>query len=296
MLAPDKTSTEQALKLSISSCAVLTVYAGSLRYAVSPLLDASMPAWFDPVKATIATAVANGINWMDDLCIDVTTLVPQSIVSFAATFDTVSDTLNNLETEIVMSSGSATPEQKQQSIDALTTLMDGITKQDTNLAALANRLLSLAKLVQTDHDALAAASRTVAENIPDGGTISKDIRTDLGNDFLNITPNGPCMVSLEMKSDVMIKITQTAGSHPELLPYVISQKLIDNAIYDNEQASDAISKIRAVWSLMNGLVGSAIEDLSTAANEDVLPILQQAEFAAARDVWDQLSQIAKTLE
>ena len=120
MLAPDKTTTEQALKLSISSSAVVTVYAGALRYAVSPLLEATMPAWFDPVKTSIATAVTNGTNWMDDLCIDVTTVIPQSIVSFAGTFATASDTINNIETEIMMSSGAATPEQKQQSKDRRT--------------------------------------------------------------------------------------------------------------------------------------------------------------------------------
>ena len=296
MLAPDKMTTEQALKSSISSSAVITVYAGALRYAVSPLLTATMPFWFDPVKACIATAIANGSNWMDDLCIDVTSIIPQSIISFAATFDTASDTMNNIETEIIMSSGIATSEQKKQSCETLAMLKAGIAKADADIATIDTRLLRLTKLVQADHDALIAASSIVAQNVPDGGTIRKNIQTDLGNDFLAITPNGPCMVSLEMKSDVMLKITQTAGSHPELLPYIIAHKLIDNAIVENTQASKAISEFRAVWSLMAGLVAAAINDVSTAADKDVLPILQQAEFSAARDVWRQLSNIAKALQ
>ncbi len=294
MLAPDKTIAEHTLRLSISASAVITVYAGALRYAVSPLLQASMPGWFDPVKYSIVTAITNGIHWMDALCIDVTSVIPQSIISFAGTFDTASDTINNIETEIMMSSGTATPEQKQQSIDTLTTLKGAIAKANADIAAIDVRLLSLTKLMQADHDAFADAAGIVAHNIPDGGTISKEIHADLGNDFLTITPNGPCMVSLAIKSDVMIKITQTSRSHPELLPYVIAQKLIDNALVDNVQASEAISKVRATWSLMEGLVDAAMADVSAAADKDLLPILKRAEFSAARNVWDQLSNIAKT--
>jgi hypothetical protein len=295
MLAPDKTTITTALQSSISSAAVITVYAGALRYAVVPLLMAPMPAWFDPVKTSVATAATNATNWMDDLCVDVTMVIPQSVITFATIFDTVSDKINNIETEITMSSGVATLEQKQQAVDALTALKAGIDKANGDVAAIDARLLSLTKLVQADHDALATASGIVAQNIPGGGMISKAMTVNLGNDFLNITPNGPCMVSIDIKSDVMIKITQTAGAHPELLPYVITQKLIDNAIADNAQASTALSNVRAVWALMEGLIKSVIDDVSMAADKDVLPVLQQAEFAAAREVWDYLSGIAKSL-
>ena len=295
MLAPDKATATTALQSSISSAAVITVYAGALRYTVAPLLTAAMPAWFAPVKASIATVVTNATNWMDDLCIDVTTVIPNSVIAFASTFDTVSDQINNIETEIMMSSGVATPGQKQQAVDALTVLKAGIDKANGDVAAIDARLLDLTNLVQADHDALATGSRLVAQNIPDGSVISQSMTVDLGNDFLNITPNGPCMVSIDIKSDVMIRITQTAGAHPELLPFVIAQKLIDNAIADNAKATTALSSVRAVWSLMEGLVKSAIDDVSMAADENVLPVLRQAEFAAARDVWDQLSSTARSL-
>jgi hypothetical protein len=295
MLAPDKKNTTTALQSSISSAAVITVYTGALRYAVAPLLTARMPAWFDPVKTSIATAVTNATNWMDDLCVDVTTVIPLSVITFATTFDTISDQINNIETEIIMSSGIATAEQKQQAVDALTALKGGIDRAKGDVSAIDARLLTLAKLVQADHDAMATASGIVAQNISDGGMISKAMKVDLGNDFLNLTPNGPCMVSVDMKSDVMIKITQTAGAHPELLPYVVAQKLIDNAVADNAQASTALSRVRAIWALMEDLIKSVIGDVSMAADKDVLPILQQAEFAAARDVWDHLSGIAESL-
>ena len=295
MLAPDTTKADQALQHSISSSAVITVYAGAMRYAVSPLVDTTMPSWFDPVKASIAAAVANATNWMDDLCIDVTSAIPQSVITFAATFGTTSDTLSNLETEIVMSSGVATAEQKQQAVDAMAKLQTGVGDADASVAAVQARLLDLATLLQTDHDNLRTAAATVNANVPNGETISQKITADLGQDFLSVTPNGPCMVSVAIKSDVEITITQTAGSHPELLPYVIAQKLLGNAIADNEQATGAMSDVRAIWALMDGLVKDASSDLSMAADKDVLPILQQAEFSAARDVWNHLSEIAKTL-
>ncbi len=295
MLAPDITTTEHTLQLSIRASAVITVYAGALRYVVSPLLQESMPGWFEPVKNSIATAISNGIHWMDDLCIDVTRIIPQSVISFAGIFDMASDTMNNIQTEIMMASGIATPEQKKRSIDTLVTLKSGISKASADIAAIDARLLRLTKLVQSDHDALAIASNIVAYNTPDGRTISKEIHADLRDDFLAITPHGPCMVSLAIQSDVMIKITQTAGSHPELLPYVIAQKLIDNALFDNTQASEALGKVRATWALMEGLVAAALTDVSTASDKDLLPVLRRAEFSAARDVWDQLSHIAETL-
>ncbi len=295
MLAPDKSAATTALQNSIGGAGDITVYAGALRYAVAPLLKVRMPVWFDPVKTSIAAAVTNARNWMDDLCVDVTTVIPQSVITFATTFHTISDQINNLETEIAMSSGVATPEQKQRAIDALSALKSGIDRATRDVSAIDARLLSLAKLVQADHDALAGASGIVAQNIPDGGVISKAITLELGDDFLNVTPNGPCIVSIDMKSDVMIKITQTAGQHPELLPYVVAQKLIDNAVADNARAGDALSRVRAVWALMEGLIKDALADVSTAADKDILPVLQQAEFAAARDVWDQLSGIADSL-
>lgn len=296
MLAPDKNTATKALQTSITSAAVITVYAGALRYTVAPLLDASMPAWFASVKASIASAVTNATNWMDDLCIDVTSVIPNSVINFATTFDTVSDQISNIETEIIMSSGIATPDQRKQAADALNALKAGIDQANGDVAAVDARLLSLAKLTQADHDALVTSSATVAQNIPDGSVISKTMTVELGNNFLNITPNGPCMVSINIKSDVMIKLTQTAGAHPELLPYVVAQKLLDNAIADNEKATSALSSVRAIWSLMEGLIKSTIDDLLMASDPNVLPVLQQAEFAAARDVWDHLSSVAQSLK
>jgi hypothetical protein len=295
MLAPDKAKTADALRTSIGAAATITVYAGALRYAVAPLATERAPAWFDPVKASITTAVANATHWMDDLCLDVAALIPESIITFAATFDAVSDEINNLETEITMSSGVATPEQKHRAARLLKELSAGVDKAKGDTAAIDARLLSLTKLVQADHDAMAKASSAVAANIPNGGMISQEMTVNLGDDFLNVTPNGPCMVSVDIKSDVKIKMTKTAGDHPELLPYVVAQKLIDNAIADNEQAGVALSSLRAIWTLMEGLIKDTIGDLSTAADKDVLPVLQQAEFAAARDVWDQLSSVARAL-
>jgi hypothetical protein len=295
MLAPDKVTAAEALQSSISSAATITVYAGGLRYAVAPLLTARTPPWFDPVKTAIGSTVTNATYWMDDLCVDVTTIIPQSVIVFAMKFDDVSDQISNIETEIEMSSGVATPDQKRRAVDALAALKAGVVRARDGVAAVDARLLSLAKLLQADHDAMMTASGIVAQNIPDGGVISKEMTVDLGTDFLTITPNGPCMVSVDIKSDVMIKITQTAGAHPELLPYVVAGKLIDNALADNAQAGVALSNVRATWALMEGLVKDVIGDVSKAADKDVLPIRQQAEFAAARDVWDHLSDIAQSL-
>jgi len=295
MLAPDKATAAQALQSTFSSAATITIYAGAVRYAVSPLLMAPTPSWFDPVKTAINSAVTNATHWMDDLCVDVTTIIPQSVIAFATKFDDASDQISNIETEIEMSSGVATPDQKQQAVDALAALKSGVREAREDVAAVGERLAGLAKLVQADHDAMAAAGAIVAQNVPDGGVISKEITVDLGNDFLNIAPNGPCMVSIDIKSDVMIKITQTAGAHAELLPFVVARKLIDNAVSDNAQATAALSKARAIWALMEGLIDDVIDDLSTAADKDVLPVLRQAEFDAARDVWDHLSDIARSL-
>ncbi|CBS91126.1 hypothetical protein [Azospirillum lipoferum] len=295
MLAPDQDKTTEALRSSSSSAATITVYAGAVRYAVVPLLPASVPEWFLPVKESIATAATNATHWMDELCIDVTSFIPRSVIDYAATFDDVADQMNNLQTEIEMSSGAATPDQRQRAIDALNGLKAGADRANHDVAAVDARLLSLTKLVQSDHDAMATASVLVAQNIPDGAVISKTMTVDLGNDFLDIVPNGPCMVSVNIRSNVMIKLTETAGAHPELLPYVVTRQLLDNAVADNAKAGIALSNVRATWALMEGLIHDTINDLSAASDTDVLPILRQAEFAAARDVWERLSAVAQSL-
>ena len=295
MLAPDQDKTEEALQSSISSAATITVYAGAVRYAVVPLLPASGPEWFLPVQETIGTAATNAAHWMDDLCIDATLVIPRSVIDYAATFDDIADQMNNLQTEIEMSSGTATPYQRQLAIDALNGLKAGVDRAKQDVAAVDARLLSLTKLVQSDHDAMATASVLVAQNIPDGAVISKTMTVDLGNDFLDIVPNGPCMVSVNIRSNVIVKLTATAGAHPELLPYVVTRQLLENAVVDNAKAGIALSNVRATWALMEGLIDDTINDLTTASDTDVLSILRQAEFAAAQDVWNHLSSVAQSL-
>lgn len=279
----------------MSAAAVITVYAGGMRYTVAPLTMATLPSWFDPVKASITTAVTNATNWMDDLCPDATRAVPQSVVDFATTFSSASITLSNLETEILMSSGAATPEQRQRAETALQSLKTGVATADGGVSAIEARLLGLAKSLATDHDNLGAAAAIVNRNIPDGGATSKQINVELGDDFLTITANGPCMVSLAIKTDIEIKIKQTADTHTELVPYVLAQRLIANGISDNEQATSALSNFRAIWALMDGLVGDTANDLGEATDEHVLPVLQAAEFDAARDVWSHLASVAASL-
>ena len=295
MLAPDPDTTTQAMQNTIGASETVTVYAGALRFVVGPMDSGSFPAWFAPVTTAIKTAVGHASDWMDDLCIDVTTTVPQTIIDFASRFDAATNGMINLETELSMGSGSATPAQKQRAIAILDDLQQGVTAASATVQSIQDRLLTLIQQVQADHDALASGSATVAQNIPDGSVITKSITADLGSDFLDITPNGPCLVSVNIKSEVSIKITQTAGTHPELLPFVVAQVVIDNAVADNAKATKAMSQMMAVWSLMQGLLQSVVDDLSQAADPKVLPILQKAEFDAARQVWVHLSEIAKSI-
>lgn len=95
---------------------------------------------------------------------------------------------------------------------------------------------------------------------------------------------------------MLINMTCNASKRvPNLQQKDEAQVVIDNAVADNAKATKAISQMMAVWSLMQGLLQSVVDDLSQAADPEVLPILQKAEFDAARQVWVHLSEIAKSI-
>lgn len=295
MLAPDQDTCQRAIEQSFSAASAITTYAGAIRYVVAPLDSSNFPAWFGPVRTIIATAVANATAWMDDVCIDTTNTIPRSVVDFSATFSTASRQLGNLQTEIALSSGVATLAQRDAAEAALQMLKTGVDKAQTAVEAVGGRLATLSKLMQNDHDGLATASALVAANIPNGANISSQIDASLGDDFLSITPSGPCLVAVNLEADVRMQITRTAGDHPELLPYVIAQRVLDNAVVDAARAAEAFSKLRSIWSLMNGLVRQTRADLAQAADDGVLPVLRTAQLVAARAVWDHLADLSKTL-
>lgn len=300
MLAPDLEKTKAALTKTFTAAEVITIYSGAMRYIVGPLMAAEdFPGWFDPVKASVSTAVRNGSDWMDDLCIDLTTAVPQTIVSFNTRFQDISDDLINLQTEISMGGGGTTPEQQklqqQKAIDLFRTLKAELTAIEPDMKADHKRITALLGGVQADHEALSKMDSLVSNNIPDGGTISKQITADLGDDFMDITPNGPCMVSLALKTSVDATIKRTAGAHAELLPYLIALAVLKKALSDNEKATLAFSQVLNVWSFMEGLVDSAIEDLAKGAAKDVIDVLREAMLDAAQQVWEQLSETAQSL-
>lgn len=297
MLAPDLEQTQAALTNSFSAAEVITIYSGAMRYIIGPMIAADdFPSWFDSVKKTVAAAVDHGSGWMDDLCIDLTTAVPDAIIGFNTEFQKVSDQLINLQTEIIMSGNVASPAQQKTAIDLFTEMQSKLSSLTPSMKEHQRQITALLGAIQSDHDAMGTAQATISANIPDGGTISKQITADLGDDFLSVTPNGPCMVSLSIKTDVDATIKRTAGHNTELLPYLIAQQVLTNALSDNAKATQAFSQVLNTWSFMAGLVDSAIEDLSKGAAKDVPNVLRQADFSMAQRVWASLSETAHNLK
>lgn len=296
MLAPDLEKTTAALTKSFSAAQIVTVYCGAMRFVIGPQIVAqNFPSWFNPVKAAIDKAVSHGSEWMDDLCIDLTTAVPQTIISFNAKFQETTDALMNLQTEIAMGSGTATPQQQRQAIDLFNQLKSDLAVLTPVTKADQMRITALLGAIQADYKALSDLSALVANSVPNGGTISQQVTADLGDDFLDITPNGPCLVSISIKTNVDAKIKRTAGANTEILPYLITLAILKKALDDNANATLAFSQVLNVWGFMAGLVDITLEDLTKGAAKDVIDVLREAMLQAAQDVWAQLAQTAQSL-
>ena len=296
MLAPDNVAaTEQSLGRSIQASTAVTIYAAAMRFQVSPLLQLSLPAWFDPIKQNLETAIAHARTWQDNLCGQVAIDVPQGVIDYNKVFQPTSNQLIDLITQIEMSGQDATNDQRQQATKLLGTLLAHLDKQATTLRTLHGSLVQLMDDVQQDHTAISNAEGTISDDIPGGGVISKQIQAELGNDFLDTQIEDSCTVSLSVKSSIDLQIKETAGSHPELLPYVIALQVLQKAQSDNEVATKSLSDVLTQWQLLQNLLQDVVDDLNTADNAGVLPILQKLDAQSAQNVWTQLEQYATRL-
>ena len=296
MLAPnDVDTTEQSLGRALQASSAVTVYAAAMRFQVSPLLQLSLPAWFDPIKVSLETAIGHARNWQDNLCGAVAGDVPQGFIDYNAVFQPVANELINLITTIELSGQSATSDQHQQASALLQRLLSHLERQATTMSTLHGSLVQLMDNVQDDHTVMVEAGVTVAREVPGGGIISKQIQADLGNDFLDTTFESPCLVSISIKSSIDITIQQTAGSHPELLPYVIAMQVLQKAQGDNEVATSALSDVLNQWQFLQDLLQDVVTDLDKAADPDVLPILQKLDVQIAQGIWTQLQAFAEQL-
>jgi hypothetical protein len=296
MLAPDDVAaTEHSLEQAINASTAVTIYAAAMRFQVSPLLELPLPSWFDPIKANLETAIGHARSWQDDLCGQIAVDVPQGVIDYNKVFQPTSDQLINLVTQIEMSGQEATTDQRRQANALLGTLLSHLDDQARTLNALHGSLVRLMDDVQQDHSAMTEADSTIAREIPNGGVISEQIQAQLGNDFLDTQVQGACSVSLSIKASIDLQIKQTAGSHQELLPYVIAMKVLEKAQADNEVATKALSGVATQWQLLQDLLLDVIDDLDKADSGGVLPILQKLDVQSAQGVWIQLQQYAARL-
>jgi hypothetical protein len=296
MLAPDNVAaTEQSLRRTLQASTAVTIYAAAMRFQVSPLLQLPLPSWFDPVKTTLEAAIGHARTWQDRLCGQVAVAVPGSFIDYNSVFQPTSNQLINVITEIEMSGRPASADLRAQAAKLLGTLSSHLGAQAADLRGLHASLVGLMDDVQQDHTAIADAESLIAQRIPDGSVISKQISAQLGDDFLDARIEGPCSVSLSIKESIELTIKETAGSHPELLPYVIASQVLAKAQRDNEAATQALSAVLSQWQLLQDLLQDVIDDLNKAADAGVLPILQKLDVQSAQGVWQQLQQFCEQL-
>ena len=295
MLAPDAANTEQTVEKSFQAATLVTIYAAAMRFQVSPLLNLPLPGWFDPIKTDLETAIGHARTWQDALCGKIAIEVPQSFIDYNSVFQATSDQIINLITEIEMSGQSATSDQHQQANELLGSLLLQLGQESTTLGDLHGQVVQLMDEIQQDHTTISGAEATISQEIPDGGVISKQIQVELGNDFLDAQIQGTCSVSLSIKESIDMQIKQTAAANQELLPYVIALKILQKAQGDNEAATQALSAVVTSWQLLQDLLQDAITDLKRADDDQVLPILRQADVEAAQSIWAQLDEFATTL-
>ena len=202
----------------------------------------------------------------------------------------------NLMMEIQMG-GTATPGQQQQAEQLLGDLLTGLGVYTDQTSALHQQLVHLMDEMQDDHTALGKSEAQISDEITNGSEIIKDMQADMGNDFLDTEVSGPCNVtSVSIKETVHLKIEQRAGTHKELLPYVLALKILDKMSTDNAAATQALSSVLEIWQSLQNMLDIVVQDLKKADADQVVPILQKLYIQAAQDAWTQLEVFAKSLD
>ncbi|HVB63347.1 MAG TPA: hypothetical protein VNE17_01365 [Nitrolancea sp.] len=290
VLAPDVNATESQLQQQVSAAQAVTQYC----QAVTTLVPAYAAAVTDPsLQKMLQTVQTDTQTWPNSLCAAFTQQVPGNIIAFNTTFSASSASLTQ-DSQTLLSNPD---DQKARGdlIAQLQNLLNGLQQTDQQITNLAGQLVTFENTVQSDHALIDGGLQQLSQEVPHGATIIQSVQANLGVSFFSSQQLSPCIAIVEIDSDVSLKVTETAASAPEVIPFVLAQALLTSLKTTNEQATAALSAILNTWQSLTTRYQAVITDITQAESSQLGGIVQQLEIQTTIAAWNELAEFASQL-
>jgi hypothetical protein len=290
VFAPDVSTTEDQLQQQISAAQAVTQYC----QAVTTLVPAYAEAVTDPdLQKMLQTVQTDTQRWSNSLCAACTQQVPGQFVHFNSAFASAADQLSTDSRTLLNN-----PNDTNARSDLLARLQDLLSQLDQigqQVSDLNTQLVAFETTTQNDHTLIASGLTTLASDVPHGPTIIQSVQATLGVNFFSSQRLSPCIAIIEIDEQVSLKVTETAASAPEVIPFVLAQSLLTSLQTNNEHATAALSNILNTWQSLSTKYESVITDITNAESSQLGGIVQQLDIQAAATAWQQLAQFASQL-
>ncbi len=271
----------------------LTNYAQAALTAIPKLKQP--PDWFRSVQPHIADAQQHANEWKYELCPQSTVTLPQGILAYNSTFQTVSQQLLTLLQDIEASPGGEPSSEQQLYGNAkFTQLVDALTKQQQAVKQLEQQLAAFHQDIVEDHLVLSEDVIEAQTHFAEGHSWVNIIKQQLTTDYLDCQQLGPCRSIVQIKMDININI-QGTGADPTVITIVFIQTFLKQLVQEQEQLAPALQGMLVMWGTVNNKYAAVLADLKQAQGEAYTHILKQIDLETARQQWAQLAAFTEQL-
>jgi len=280
VFAPDVSATESQLKQQVSAAQEVTQYC----QAVTTLVPAYAEAVTDPdLQTMLQTVQTDTQNWSNSLCAAFTQQIPGQFVSFSETFAAAAARLSS-DSQTLLSNPNDTT-ARSDLLDRLQTLLGQLQQIGQQVSDLQTQLVAFETTTQDDHTLIANGLSKLASDVPHGSAIIQAVQANLGVSFFSSQQLSPCIAIIQIDAQVSLKVTETAASAPEVIPFVLAQSLLTSLQTNNEHATAALSNILNIWQSLSTKYESVITDITNAESSQLGGIVQQLDIQAAATAW-----------
>lgn len=292
MLTPEIDGTKKSLQSNASAATTVTDYAQATVTAVPEV--AAPPDWFEPMQNDLAISKEHAQSWLKKICPAITKGIPQGVIDFNQTFQTMSQQILDLQQAIENGGGKPTADQRSSVDSLLVDLSTRFGSQADTVASLQTDLKTYSAQIKTDQDKLSSDLGAVSQRFTSGHTWIQELTEAIGDSFLDSQVLGPCIAIVNIKMDITLKVGGVEAD-PTLITLIFAKAILENQIGNSQTSQQAVQDILDVWATLKVKADAVASDLKDAKDSEYTNVLSQIDLETARTQWQQLSDFATEL-
>lgn len=289
MPAPDQNTAEQQMQQQIDAVTAVTDYC----QAVVTLLPAySAAISTQNLQTVVSDATSHAAQWGSGLCRSCTQIVPAMFSGFNDAYQAAQQQILDDEQTLMSDPSDASARSDLQR--TLSGLVGALEDRGKQVTALQGTLTDFQTTLQGDHTAIEGVIATLA-TVSENGVLINEAQAALGVTFLSSQGLSPCMVIVEIDSQVQVNLDGSAAAGTEIIPAVLAQALLTTIASNNETATQALSALADTWEIVSQKYQSTLTDLQNTDAAQIGGILQELDIQESGTAWQQLAQFANSL-